>query len=197
MENITFWLEKIIGLKPDIQNSLFETLLTILLLWLVQRLLTSVATKSIKNIEYRYQWQKGIGYFSFFIGLIVIGRIWLSGMETLVTFLGLLKEINVSNNSDPLEEYARFILNSTTKGIGCDNDTLTNSYLRVAEKMEVDGLIFNQVFGCHSISNCYQMLREKVRRKLEIPITSLNFNKIGEGVEQVKTRLTAFMEMLA
>jgi benzoyl-CoA reductase/2-hydroxyglutaryl-CoA dehydratase subunit BcrC/BadD/HgdB len=111
--------------------------------------------------------------------------------------LGLLEEIDVSNNSDPIEEYSRFILNATTEGIGCDNDTLTNSYLRIAEKMNVDGLIFNQVFGCHSISNCYQMLREKVRRKLEIPITSLNFNKIGEGTEQVKTRLTAFMEMLA
>ena len=106
MENITFWLEKVIGLKPDIQNNLFETLLTILLLWLVQRLLTSVATKSIKNIEYRYQWQKGIGYFSFFIGLIVIGRIWLSGMETLVTFLGLLSAGIAIALKDPLMNVA-------------------------------------------------------------------------------------------
>jgi len=63
--------------------------------------------------------------------------------------------------------------------------------------MNVDGIIFNQLFGCHSLSNCYPMLREKVRRKLEIPITSINFNKIGENVEQVKTRLGAYTEMFS
>ena len=110
--------------------------------------------------------------------------------------LGLLEEVNTLQNTNPIEEYGRFLLNATNNGIGCDNDTLTNSYLKVAEKMNVDGVIFNQLFGCHSISNCYNMLREKVRRKLEIPITSINFNKIGENLEQIKTRLGAFTEIL-
>ncbi len=109
--------------------------------------------------------------------------------------LQLLDEIPVSSNSDPIEAYARFLLNTTTHGIGCDNDTLTDSYLRIAKKINADGLIFNQLFGCHSISNCYTMLREKTRRDLEIPTTYLTFNKIGENVEQLKTRLGAFMEM--
>ncbi|OQY31853.1 MAG: mechanosensitive ion channel protein MscS [Anaerolineaceae bacterium 4572_5.1] len=106
MENLTSWLEKAIGLTPDIQNNLFETLLTIIILWLVQRLLISILNKSVKNIEYRYQWQKGIGYLSFFIGLIVIGRIWLTGMETLVTFLGLLSAGIAIALKDPLMNIA-------------------------------------------------------------------------------------------
>ena len=110
--------------------------------------------------------------------------------------LGLLEEIPVSKGTNPVEEYARYLLNATTEGIGCDNNTLTDSYQRIAKKMNVDGIIFNQLFGCHSISNCYPMLREKVRRKLEIPITSINFNKIGENVEQIKTRLGAYMEIV-
>ncbi|MFX1258826.1 MAG: 2-hydroxyacyl-CoA dehydratase [Promethearchaeota archaeon] len=110
--------------------------------------------------------------------------------------LGFLEEIPVSNNSDPIEGYARFLLNATTKGIGCDNDTLTDSYLRIAKKLNVDGVVFNQIFGCHSVSNCYSMLREKIRRELEVPTAVLNFNKIGENIEQVKTRLGAFMEMV-
>ena len=109
--------------------------------------------------------------------------------------LKLLEEIPVANHLNPVEEYARFLLNATESGIGCDNDTLTDSYLRVAKKLNADGLIFIQLFGCHSISNCYTMLREKVRRELEIPTTAITFNKIGENVEQVKTRLGAFMEM--
>ncbi len=110
--------------------------------------------------------------------------------------LRLLEEIPVSNHSNPVENYARFLLNATTQGIGCDNNTMTDSYLRVAKKMKVNGLIFNQVFGCHSISNCYTMLREKIRRTLEIPTTVINFNKIGENIEQTRTRLQAFFEMV-
>jgi benzoyl-CoA reductase/2-hydroxyglutaryl-CoA dehydratase subunit BcrC/BadD/HgdB len=109
--------------------------------------------------------------------------------------LCFLDEISVSSNSDPIEEYGRFLLNATTHGIGIDNDTLTDSYLRIADKLNADGLIFIQLFGCHSITNCYTMLREKMRRELEIPTTALTFNKIGENLEQVKTRLGAFMEM--
>ena len=79
--------------------------------------------------------------------------------------------------------------------MGCDNDILTDSYLRVAKELNADGLVFNQLFGCHSVSNCYKLLRDKLRKE-EIPSTALTFNKIGENVEQVKTRLGALMEMV-
>ncbi|MFW9785136.1 MAG: 2-hydroxyacyl-CoA dehydratase family protein, partial [Candidatus Heimdallarchaeota archaeon] len=90
---------------------------------------------------------------------------------------------------------AQFLMNATENGVGCDNDKLTDSYIRIAKDLSVDGLVFIQLFGCHSVSNCYAMLREKIRRDLEIPSIALTFNKIGENVEQVKTRLGAFMEM--
>ncbi|TXT64983.1 MAG: 2-hydroxyglutaryl-CoA dehydratase, D-component [Promethearchaeota archaeon] len=109
--------------------------------------------------------------------------------------LNLLEEISVSKNSNPVEEYAKFLLNATTRGIGYDQEALTDSYIETAKALNVDGLVFNQVFGCHSISNCYSLLRRKIRNKLEIPTTVINFNKIGDNVEQVKTRLGAFMEM--
>ena len=41
--------------------------------------------------------------------------------------LGFLEEIPVSNNSNPIEDYARFLLDASRKGIGCDSDNLTNS----------------------------------------------------------------------
>lgn len=110
--------------------------------------------------------------------------------------LKLLEPIQTSNHLNPLEEYSRFLLEASETGIGCDNDTLTESYLRMARELNADGLVFFQLFGCHSISNCYTLLREKVRRELEIPTVSITFNKIGENVEQTKTRLGAFMEML-
>ena len=107
----------------------------------------------------------------------------------------LLENIPINNISDPVEAYAHYLMNATVNGIGCDNDVLSDSYMRIAKKLNADGLVFIQLFGCHSISNCFTMLKEKVRRELEIPSIAINFNKIGENVEQVKTRLGAFMEM--
>ena len=109
--------------------------------------------------------------------------------------LRFLDDIPISNRTHPIEAYAEFLMNATTNGIGCDNDTLTDSYVRLAKNLKADGLVFVQVFGCHSVSNCYTMLREKLRRELEIPSIALNFNKMGENVEQIRTRLGAFMEM--
>ncbi|MFX0035779.1 MAG: 2-hydroxyacyl-CoA dehydratase [Candidatus Hermodarchaeota archaeon] len=119
------------------------------------------------------------------------GRVFYADWDLLLA----LEQIPIKNISDPIEAYAHYLMNITTNGIGFDNDILTDSYLRITKDLKADGLIFNQVFGCHSISNCYTMLKEKIRRELEIPSIALNFNKIGENVEQVKTRLGAFMEM--
>lgn len=110
--------------------------------------------------------------------------------------LGFLEEIPISNRSDPIEEYARFLLNASTKGIGCNDENLTRSYLKAAENMEIDGLIFNQVFGCPSISKTYDKLKDKLKLELGIPAIVINFKKIGENIEQVKTRVEPFMERL-
>jgi len=110
--------------------------------------------------------------------------------------LGFLEEIPISNHSSPIEEYARFLLNASARGIGCDDENLTNSYLAVAEKMDIDGLIFNQVFGCPSISKTYEKLKERLKSELDIPAIVINFKKIGENIEQVKNSVEPFMERL-
>jgi benzoyl-CoA reductase/2-hydroxyglutaryl-CoA dehydratase subunit BcrC/BadD/HgdB len=110
--------------------------------------------------------------------------------------LGFLEEIPISHKSDPIEEYARFLLNASTKGIGCDDENMINSYLKAAENMNIDGLIFNQVFGCSAISETYEKLKEKLQTELGIPAIVINFKKIGENIDQVKKSVEPFMEKL-
>ena len=61
--------------------------------------------------------------------------------------------------------------------------------------MDIDGLIFNQVSGCDSISNIYPLLVELVKNKFEIPSYVVNFNKIGKEIDQTRKQLTSYMEM--
>ena len=110
--------------------------------------------------------------------------------------LGFLEEIPISHKSDPIEEYARFLLNASKKGIGCDDENMTNSYLKAAENMNIDGLIFNQVYGCPSISKTYERLKEKLKAEYNIPAIVINFKKIGENVQEIKKSVEPFMEKL-
>jgi len=112
--------------------------------------------------------------------------------------LGLLDEIPVSKNSDPIEDYARFLLNASNKGIQClkDCDILANSYSGYIKKQGFDGVIFNQVLDCHSnYSNCYEFLKNRIRNELKKPTVVVKFKKIGENIEEVKSKLTPFMNL--
>ncbi|MFX1312186.1 MAG: 2-hydroxyacyl-CoA dehydratase [Promethearchaeota archaeon] len=114
--------------------------------------------------------------------------------------LGLLDEIPVSKDSDPIENYSRFLLNASNKGILClkNFNALLNSYIRYTKKNNFNGLILNQVFECHSkYSNYYELLKNKIRTELKIPVSIVGFNKIGEGIKEVKVKLESFMELFS
>jgi benzoyl-CoA reductase/2-hydroxyglutaryl-CoA dehydratase subunit BcrC/BadD/HgdB len=113
--------------------------------------------------------------------------------------LGLLEEIPVSKDSDPIEEYARFLLNASSKGLLCLNncEALINSYQKYIKKTRVDGLIINQLADCNINSTCYDLMKNKIRTELRIPSIGIDFKKIGENVEQVKAKLGPFMELFS
>lgn len=113
--------------------------------------------------------------------------------------LGLLEEIPVSKDSDPIEEYARFLLTSSNKGLLCLNncESLVSSYQKYVKKSKVDGLIINQLADCHINSTCYDLLKNKIRTELRIPSIGINFKKIGENIEQIKDKLGPFMELFS
>jgi len=108
--------------------------------------------------------------------------------------LGMLEEIPVAKGSDPIEDYARFLLDASHKGIGCDGENLTKSYLNAAKNMEVDGFIFNQVFGCPSISSLYTNLQQKIKNELDIPSAVISFRKIGANIDEVRNQIESFMK---
>ncbi|MFW9973060.1 MAG: 2-hydroxyacyl-CoA dehydratase [Candidatus Odinarchaeota archaeon] len=113
--------------------------------------------------------------------------------------LGLLDEIPVSKDSDPVEEYARFLLNAANKGLFClDNcESFVKSYQKYIRKTKVDGFIINQLEDCHLKSKCYELLKNKIRTDLRIPSISVNFKKIGENIEQNRTKLGSFMDLFS
>ncbi|MHA1732523.1 MAG: 2-hydroxyacyl-CoA dehydratase [Promethearchaeota archaeon] len=100
----------------------------------------------------------------------------------------------VRTTGDMYENYARHYLD-LHQSIGCDWTEMVASYRKTVEKLKPDGVLFNQVFGCRMMSVGYSEFREAML-EAEVPVTLVNFNKIGENLGQTRTRVESFMEML-
>lgn len=83
------WLEQEIGLSASLQDRLLATLLLVGGLWLIQRIILALAYRRAQDPWLRYRWRKSVNYLTLIVFLILIGRIWVEGVGSLATFLGL------------------------------------------------------------------------------------------------------------
>ncbi len=107
--------------------------------------------------------------------------------------IGFMDPIKTTGNM--IENYADYIqsyFDFHYRG----NEEYTKRQIETAKRLDVQGVIYNQAFGCHSYTINYTLLKQKLLSELGIPSTLLSFNKIGEGREQMKTRVSALLEMI-
>lgn len=79
-----------LGISSDLQGRIFSSLLIILLLWLVRFLLLKFTKRRAKDVRILYSWRKAITYSTVILSILLVGRIWITAFQSLMTFLGLL-----------------------------------------------------------------------------------------------------------
>jgi len=77
------------GLRPEVVTSLIHTAAVVLVLWLIRRLTLAIVNRRSEDVKVRYGWRKATGYLAVLFGVLVIGRIWLTGFQSFATFAGL------------------------------------------------------------------------------------------------------------
>ena len=91
IESLNEFLQSQFHLNPETQEKLFTTLLIILVMVVVRwAALRYVNKRLLENTRTLYTWRKGIEYSVYIIGGILIGRIWLVGLQSILTYLGIL-----------------------------------------------------------------------------------------------------------
>jgi small-conductance mechanosensitive channel len=90
MNQLTEWLQKAMGLGPDIQGKLLISILTILVMLALRRLILGIAFQRIEDVLVRYRWRKSSAYIAFVFVILILGRVWYEGFQSIATFLGLL-----------------------------------------------------------------------------------------------------------
>ena len=84
------WVEGITGMGQDAQNNVLLSILVVVLIYGLRRVALRIVHRKVEDPGLVYQWSKSSSYVSLILSLIVVGTIWLEGLRSLGTFLGLL-----------------------------------------------------------------------------------------------------------
>lgn len=84
------WIERTLGLSPEVQIKIFASLIIALILRILYSLIIKIVWRRTENVRTRYNWRKSSGYIAIVLGVFLIGRLWFSGFQSIATYLGLL-----------------------------------------------------------------------------------------------------------
>lgn len=90
LAEFTQWLQDVSGFAGDTQRRLLVSFMILMVLWLIRVTVLRRVWKKTDDVNIRYRWQKITSYVAFSLGFLLVGRVWLSGIESLATFLGLV-----------------------------------------------------------------------------------------------------------
>ena len=93
----------------SIQAKIMATVLAIILIIFLKRSIINLFISRINNPKTRYNSKRALGYISFVFYLLIIGQIWLDGIGTIVTYLGLVSAGIAIALKDPITNIAGWI----------------------------------------------------------------------------------------
>jgi len=83
------WIESLaLGASPVVTKVVFSAAILGVLL-LLRFLACSVAKRKVSDAARFYHWRRYISYIYSFLAIILVGRLWVKGIDSLATFLGL------------------------------------------------------------------------------------------------------------
>lgn len=99
------WIDSVssyLGLSPTTLSRLLATLGIILALWLLRWASGWMISRRIEDPKLAYRWRKATSLAILILGVLLVGRVWLEGMQAVATYLGLLSAGVAVALRDPL-----------------------------------------------------------------------------------------------
>lgn len=106
---ISEWITKLTGVPYELVINIIDTFLTILILWIIYKLVFRILKKSVDDTKKLYKWRKNLHYLFVTIGFLIIGQVWLFQFQSLGTFLGLFSAGLAIALKDPISSFFGWI----------------------------------------------------------------------------------------
>jgi len=107
------FFERILNEIPYLNSpfgiKLIKSAFIIAILLLLRLIIRHLILKKIKDVRIHYQWRKIVNSVLLIIGIIIVGRLWYDGVQSLATYLGLLSAGIAVALKDPLVNLAGWI----------------------------------------------------------------------------------------
>ncbi len=87
---ISAWVQGVTGLRPETLRNLLLSLVVVVLLYALRRIVLRVVDRRVDDPGQAYQWSKSSSHVTLLLSVAMVGTIWLEGLPSLGTFLGLL-----------------------------------------------------------------------------------------------------------
>jgi len=122
MDQLSTWIQDILGINPAIQEKILASFVAIFLLWLFRWLLLRLINRfgDGDDLRKKFRIRSTVAWVTFGLGIIVIGRIWFEGVGSILTYLGIFSAGLAIALKDPLSNLAGygFILSNKPFEIG-------------------------------------------------------------------------------
>lgn len=106
-------IEEFVGIVESVftnsQDKFFLTAVVIVILYLARFVVLYVVFRNLKNTKEQYLWKKFFFYITTAFVLVFLGKIWITGLESLATFLGLVSAGLAITLKDPVSSFAGWI----------------------------------------------------------------------------------------
>ena len=109
MDHLTESIQNLLGIQPEVQVKLLITICIILGLWVMRFIILKIVWRQTEDIKTRYVWKRGLTYAFSFLGIFVIGAVWVDAIGRLGAFLGLLSAGLAIALKDPLTNIAGWL----------------------------------------------------------------------------------------
>ncbi len=106
MDTIRTYLTETTGLTHESLNKIVLSLFIILILWLLRLAILRIVWRQTKNVKTRYQWKRSLSMVIPFIGIILVGSVWVQAFRQFGAFLGLFSAGLAIALKDPLTNLA-------------------------------------------------------------------------------------------
>ncbi|UCF06139.1 MAG: mechanosensitive ion channel [bacterium] len=109
MNVVQEWIERTIGLSPGLQEKIIISFVAIGAIWIIRSIILRISLRRVDDPTTRYRWQKTSNYIAVVLALMLVGRIWIAGLQSLITFFGLLSAGLAIALRDPIMNFVGWI----------------------------------------------------------------------------------------
>ena len=106
MTGLREYLSDFFSLDSTLVGRLITSAIIILVLVILRIIVVRLVYRQTSDIRTRYNWRKATTYISVFLGILILGRIWFSGFQSLATYFGLLSAGIAIALKDPIVNLA-------------------------------------------------------------------------------------------